>query len=342
MRRKQQMLDALVSTIEKHHRESVALAVVYGSYVTGQTSPTSDLDIVAIGKDERAAEMQRTFIFEGVGYDFWCMPMDRMQRIVAEFGPLVSIFAGGRLIYADSSEREAWFTELQHQLRTASQDTRPTKYARQIEELLGKMKALTFDRRAASSAEIRHIQGKMVLLAGDLLARVNRTYFRSGIKWSLEEISSFELKPKSVVRDLELMIRDVLGPEELTSFVLAMQEFWSAVKRQYSEPLRDDDLRGFYEEALSTWNKIDYAASRGDLPLTVLAAACLEDEFAGFRAQGLSLTSMFAGCPTESADIARNGEINRREFAAVLKQRAIPILEFDDIADVIRHIQGEE
>lgn len=334
------MLDALVETIAKCYADSVALAIVYGSYVTGQVGPKSDVDVVFIGKDERAFEMQRTFIFEGVGYDFWCMPEARLRRIVDEFQPLVSIFAEGRLVYADTPERKACFADLQQRLRTAGQDARPTRFARQIEELLRQAKALAFDHRFAGRAEKRHIQGRLVLLAGDLLARVNGTYFRFGIKKYLDEITGFELKPQAALRHLELMLGDVVGTVEMDAFVLGMQEFWTGVRQRHDQPLAADDLQGFYEEGISTWNKIDGAAERGDLPLTVLAATCMENELAGFRARGVSLTSMFAGSPTTPMGIARNAEANQREFVEALNHRGIPIVQLGDIAEVVNHIRS--
>jgi len=268
--------------------------------------------------------------------------MERFERIVDQFQPLVSIFAEGKLIWADSPERETRFADLQQRLRTASQNTRPTEFAREVEELLSRMKALTFDHRVANGPEQRHIQGKLILLAGDMLARVNRTYFRFGIKRYLEEIAAFGLQPESAAPDLALMAQEDVGTEKLVAFVLNLRDFWTGILRQHGEPLSDDDLRGFYEEAISTWNKIDQAARSGNLPLTFLAAAGLENELAGFRAKGISLRSMFEGCPTTPLDIGLNAEINRREFAETLRHRGIPIVELSSIADVVQHIQGEE
>ena len=54
---RQMMLDALVQTIEGRYRDSVAFVVVYGSYVTGQMSPKSDVDVVFVGKDARGLEV---------------------------------------------------------------------------------------------------------------------------------------------------------------------------------------------------------------------------------------------------------------------------------------------
>lgn len=342
MDQKQMMLDALVATIRERYRDSVALAVVYGSYVTGQAGPKSDLDVVFIGKDRRASELQRTFVFEGVGYDFWCMPEDRMRRIVDEFQPLVSIFAEGRLLHADSPERRAWFAGLQRRLATEAQNSSPTRYARQIEDLLSQMKAVAFDHRLAGTAERRHLQGKMVLLAGDVLARLNRTYFHSGIRKYLDEIAGFPLQPAACLGELDAMLRDAIDTEKMARFAVAMGQFWAGVKAQYGETLCDDDLSGFYEEGLSTWNKITQAAEAGDLPLTVLAATGLENELAGFRSRGVPLTRTFEGPPPDPAGIARNAETNRQEFVGMLKRMGVGIVEFGSIDDVLAHIRSGE
>lgn len=130
---RQMMLDALVHVIERRYRDLIAFAVVYGSYATGQMSPRSDVDVVFVGKDARAFDLQRTFIFQGIGYDFFCMPFERVRRIVDEFQPLVSIFAQGRLLWADNSATETYFAELQRAIRTAGQNSTPTKYGKEEE-----------------------------------------------------------------------------------------------------------------------------------------------------------------------------------------------------------------
>gem|GEM_PF-2043259 len=341
---RQMMLDALVQTIEGRYRDSVAFAVVYGSYVTGRMSPKSDVDVVFVGKDARAFELQRTFSFQGIGYDFFCMPIERVRRIVDEFQPLVSIFAQGRLLWADDSATKTYFAELQRAIRTAGQNSTPTKYGSEIETLLMKMKALVFDHQTASPPARQHIQGRLILLTGDLLARVNRTYFRSGIKRYLEEIEAFDLKPASVTAKLEALMRGLVPTEELALVVADLERFWAQVKRQspHERATLESELSGFYEEAISTWNKIQHAAMSGDHRLTYLAAACLEDELTRLRAQGLSLTSMFEGCPTGAEQIAINAATNQRELVEILVQRKVPIVEFDDIGDVLAYIGGED
>jgi len=341
---KRLMLDALIGEIEDNYRESVAFAVVYGSYVTGQTSPKSDVDVVFAGKDQRAYELQRTFIFGGVGYDFFCMPLERVRRIVDEFQPLVSIFASGKLIWADGAAGVAHFAELQQAIQTAAQTTGPTRYAAQVEALLTQIKALVFDHRVAGQPQRQHIQGRLTLLIGDLLARVNRAYFRYGIKRYLEEIDAFELKPGSVINQLQSLTRGVVPTDDLARMVLDLQRFWREIKRQSQATgeIAGTDLTGFYEEAVSSWNKIHHAARIGDAQLTYLAASCLEDELVRLRAGGLSLTPMFEGNATGPAEIAANATINQRELVEVLAQRGIPIVEFDDIADVVAFIRGQD
>lgn len=336
------MLDALLRAIRDRCSDSVSLAIVYGSFVTGDTGPKSDLDVLFIGSDERAFELQRGFVFRGIGYDFWCMLEARMQRILAEFQPLVSIFAQGRLAYADNPERERWFASLQHRLRTANQTEPPTKYARQIDGLLDQMKALAFDHRLADDAARRHIQGRIVLLAGDMLARLNRTYFRSGIKRYLDEIATFELQPAGCVSDLDGMLRRTLATEAVHAIVISLATFWSEVQARHRCLPGRAELQGFYEEGLSTWNKVAQAAERADLPLTVLAAACLENELAGFRSQGVALTTAFAGTPSSPAGIARNTEASRAEFLHVLSAAGVQVRGFAELADVLRYIEHGE
>jgi len=139
-------------------------------------------------------------------------------------------------------------------------------------------------------------------------------------------------------------MRGLVPTEELALVVADLERFWAQVKRQspHERATLESELSGFYEEAISSWNKIQHAAGSGDRRLTYLAAACLEDELARLRAQGLPLTSMFEGCPTGAEQTAINAATNQRELVEILVQRKVPIVEFDDIGEVVAYIGGKD
>ena len=148
---------------------------------------------------------------------------------------------------------------------------------------------------------------------------------------------------QSVTARLEALTRGVVPTVELAQLLADLEQFWTETKRQglAERVTPDSELSGFYEEAISTWNKIQHAAGSADHRLTYLAAACLEDELARLRAQGLPLTSMFEGCPTGAEQIAVNAATNQRELVGFLAQHGVPIVEFDDIGDVVAYIHRE-
>jgi predicted nucleotidyltransferase len=342
MDKHQMMLDAFVETIRKNYSDSIGLVIVYGSYVTGRMNPKSDVDVVFICKNDRGYEMSRQFIFEDIGYDFFGMSMERFHRIIDEFQPLVSIIAEGKMIFADSPEKERHFIQQQERILTLEQTTSPLEFSTEIASVLKELKCKAFEHQFADKLKKLHLQGQILYLTGHLLGLVNRRHFKYGTKKWVEEIANMPLKPKTIRYYLELLTRSKVDSQEIMKYVETLSAFWNDIRLH--EPIKYDvhSLDGFYEEALSTWNKFDHAAEQGELMTAFLAATTLENELSQFRGQDAPLTLLFKDYDASLASLKRNGEASKQDMIKLLQLNQIEVKEFASLEAVLKAIRGDQ
>ena len=94
--------DILIDKIKKDYASDVALVVIMGSTLYGDTHSRSDLDLYFVPKTERGNRLALTFIVDGIGFDFWAIPWDRLERIANHDERLASIITEGKVIYCAS------------------------------------------------------------------------------------------------------------------------------------------------------------------------------------------------------------------------------------------------
>jgi len=336
------MLDTFVETIRKNYSDSIGLVIVYGSYVTQTMNPKSDVDVVFICKNDRGYEMSRQFVFEGVGYDFFGMSMERFHKIIDEFQPLVSIIAEGKMIYADSSEKERHFIQQQKKILSLEQTTSPLEFSTGIEAVLKELKSKAFDHQFSDNIKKLHIQGQILYLIGHLLGLINRRHFKFGTKKWVEEITDMPLKPKAIRYYLELLTRSKVDSQEIMKLVETLSGFWRDIVLTIPAEFDVHSLNGFYEEALSTWNKLDHATEQGDLMTAFLAATSLENELLQFRGQDAPLTPLFEQYDASADALKRNGEASKQEMLDHIRLNQIEIKEYASLEEVLNTLSGDE
>ncbi len=321
------MIDTYIETIRLNYANDISMVILYGSYVSGMTHPLSDIDIVFIAKNDRAYEMSKQFIYENIGYDFFGISESRLNDIFMKFHPLVSIIGDGQLIYSDNETTKVRFESMQNHINTLKNLSNPTHFAKEIETILTEMKAKAFDFRGSSHAKKRFLQGQILYQTAHFLSLINRSHFRFGTKQLVSETMAMALKPKSILYYLELLIKDTVTFDDFMGYVQLLQDFWLKIKSPTPETLQDDELIGFYEEGLSTWNKLNQAIERKDLMTAYLAATTLESELSNFRAKGIILDSLFDHYDSTIETLKLHSEITQKQMLGLLSSRNIELKE---------------
>lgn len=96
-------------------RDDVDLLLLYGSYLTGDAGPRSDIDLCFVPATERGWQVAETFIYQRVGYDLFGMDRSRVERITQLTESLTPLVADSR-IYARTPEEQERLLDLRARL----------------------------------------------------------------------------------------------------------------------------------------------------------------------------------------------------------------------------------
>lgn len=73
--------ELLVDKIKRDYADDISVVVIMGSTLYSDTHSRSDLDLFFVPKTERGNRLCFTFIVDGIGFDFWAISWNRLERI---------------------------------------------------------------------------------------------------------------------------------------------------------------------------------------------------------------------------------------------------------------------
>lgn len=336
MNTQQKIINLIIDKIKTDFSEDIKLAVMYGSFVTHTQHEKSDVDFFFVPKTERGWKMGLDFILEGIGYDFWGMPESRLRKIVDEFQPLAGIVENGILLYSDGENTRAEFAEYQKKIAEVEADPSPFRLSSSVEKNLAEAKAAAFDfRQTKNRSERFHLAAEVLLSTGNALSALNRRLFKYGTKRFLEELSAMPMIPEKFIESWDPIITGTLDPDLIDGIVKGVVTLWESLKKARTTHSNPMDLANFYEEFLSTFNKMDFASRTHNVRLGFLTAAAIDHELRSINDEfRMNLPLVF---PEEGLSdletIHRRSRIANQSLEASLRAEGVPIRSFGDIEE---------
>ena len=118
--------DALIRAILEKEKTlcpgAVALIGIYGSFLTGDIQPLSDLDLLILIGDERGWQLGTTFIQDdvGIGHDIYCTSWESLREDARYEHPHISKLMDSKIVYCADQKHmdqlEALRTEVRKKL----------------------------------------------------------------------------------------------------------------------------------------------------------------------------------------------------------------------------------
>jgi len=198
--------DLLISRALAAHGEDIDIIAYYGSHAQGVAKDTSDLDIFYIPADGKNPPVGRTFLVEGVLFDFWPIGWDTMEGFATgrirgwSFAP--AIIHHARVLHARTEEQAARFAALKQKvLDLQKPEARPHMVQRALDEFKKVLAHLGNLRLAAAGgdfADVRHFGWKVILSAWECLALANQAFFDRGWGHLLEQTPRLKHRPEDL------------------------------------------------------------------------------------------------------------------------------------------------
>jgi len=273
-------LQIFVDKIEKDYKNDVSIVVMMGSRIYHDTHPKSDVDLYFIPKTERGYNLGFVCVLEGVGYDFWPISWERMERISHWDERIVSILTEGHMVFVSSEEDKSRFLNLRiHALSIDINKSLKEKAKKKFQDVY----PLFFDlcqKETLSAFRIASI--KIIYLLTEVIAMYNQVAIKRGRKYLKDEILMMPIHPKgfSDLYDAVFISKDMKYiKKSLHELIIRVDTMFHEEKEAHQITPFSKQAHGFYEEIINNYNKIERACQIKD-PYTALFAACeIEFEF---------------------------------------------------------------
>ena len=290
----------IVNKVSTEYVDDVSLVLIYGSYVNGTANSKSDVDCYYIPKTERGYDLAISFIIDGVGYDIYPIPWERIEKIADLLDNMSPLVGDAEIIYSSSPEDVERFKEMRTRLAS---NLLNDKYVKEIAvrrcEEAGRLCAMLNHNR--SESEVRKIAGFVIIILADAVAVYNHEYYHFGLKKQFEDLrDNVPNVPRNIVDgyrsvveafDIGDVIKYAMKLFEDVCAYLNVTVALPEVSWQRSQSLNKVDassLAMLYEEISSTFNKIYVCCEAGNYILAFLSAVCLQRDLDDAKE---------AGCP---------------------------------------------
>ena len=330
--------ELLIEKIEKDYKKDIALVVMMGSRIYNDTHDKSDLDLYFIPKTKRGEKLGFVFIIDGIGFDFWPISWERIERIASFDERITSIVSEGQILYSGSEEDLARFNLLKEKI---TYELEPKDF---YEKAMNKLKNV-YEPYYNMLDEQKYIalvrlQGvKILYTLTEVIALANHTCIKRGRKHLKKEILEMNYVPDqfSTLYDNFFLEND---PSKLIDIVTSLIRETKVMLEKldlYSKPKKfKDNMKGFYEEIINHYNKIDRACEINDPVTALLAAAEINMEMEWAFQDTEEMIEILPGMlpAYDAKDLTRfceRAKLHHNRFLELLDRHEVEVLHFADM-----------
>ena len=288
--RNKKIIDAVIKKAESLCPGSLALIGIYGSFLTGDIHPKSDLDLLILINDDRGYKLSSTFIQEDeqVGHDIYCTTWESL-RGEAQYGhPNISKLMDSKIVYCTDDK---YLKELE-QLRTQVKEKLAAEFSEEdfdkaFESMEEAEKCMKMVLKENVISKVGEKTGGVLYFLGNAITLLNKQYIRMGVKLAYEELNGMEKRPENLCELIEAVISShtteeikerlmVLMQKTMKVFAVEGARFGKTVSFQLEQDETEDRcdnsrkqptaeaLKGTYEEMYSNWRNKMYVAAQNN------------------------------------------------------------------------------
>lgn len=304
------LVDWIVKKVETEYKDDVSILVVYGSYINGNATEFSDVDLYYVPKTDKAHELRKTFIINGIGYDIFSMSWERVEGIADFNENLIPCVGNSQVLFCSSENEMLRFKQLQNRITEHLNDF--NFMITKAEEKIDTAKNLYLEMMFKSNiCDVKTISGYILLEIADAIAYANQTYFKNGLKNQYDDLKNRLNLPCDFLKDYDVIVKSHDITELKTSCQKVIEntlEFIRSEKQVINKaPSKNyEELAEIYQEIISTWNKIYSGVSINNYFYAFVSGVCLQRELN-------SISNQFG---TETFDLMGYFSENLNEFKA--------------------------
>ena len=296
----ERLIGWLEDRVRSRYAGCVSLVLLYGSYVNGTANELSDVDCCYVPAEEfpesAADGLSADFILAGVGYDFYPLSWERLEKIAELEGGLAPCLGDATVLCCRSDADLRRFEALQEKLKSnlADPETAHRAAAARFSHACGQFARM---KTCSSLGEMRKSAGLLLMTLAEGCAYFHGDYFHFGVKKQYEDLCTrFPGLPDEIPAEyaavaLSHTAEELLGHAEKLLCAVGEHLSQPIVIPEITEPEEPaqnqpdyEGLAALYEEISSTFQKIyrccgvSICGSETDPILAFLSACVLQDD----------------------------------------------------------------
>jgi len=341
-----QAANLLIEKIKTDYKDDIALVVMMGSHLYNDTHAMSDLDMYFIPKTERGYALGFVFIIDGIGFDFWPIAWDRIERIARREEKITSIVTEGHVLYHGTDDDLRRFESLRRDsLKGLTRDDRLNKSKTHLTSAKASFHPF---HGALSLTESRRCAIDVLGHLTECLAVLNNTMITRGRGKIPSEIRAMSRVPEGFLEAYDAVLLSRF-PKEIKDALLRLISMTESLFKEESavtEPVPFKSYAtGFYEEFVNMYNKIGRAYETGDHRTALHVAREMEVELAWLFADTGAVMPDFPdliGCydPNDLLAIKKASSQHKRMFEAYLDSKGVQIRTFKDFGGLKAYLDS--
>ncbi|MBU1143546.1 MAG: hypothetical protein KKH92_07885, partial [Firmicutes bacterium] len=295
----------------------------------------SDLDLYFVPKTKRGENLGFVFIIDGIGFDFWPISWERMERIANFDERLTAIISEGLVLYSGSSEDLRRFELLKEKI---TDEIDPAEFHKKallkFKNIYEPFYKMVEDDKYIGMVRLQGV--KILYTLTEVISLVNHTFIKRGRKYLKSEILAMENVPKQ----FEKLYDDFFLENDPSKLIQIVTDLIRETKIMLEEidvyterKSFKDNMKGFYEEIINNYNKIERACEINDHVTALFAAAEINIEMEWAFQDTEEIIEILPGIlpAYDAKDLTRfcgRARLHHNRFKALLDRYEVEMLHF--------------
>lgn len=296
-----------------------------------------------VSNSDKLIGLARTFIINGIGYDYWQNKWEDLERIADAKDYYITSLLDSKIIYYNNEEDKQRFLYLQAKLR-ANLANPKYMYERGLEWLNKAMdiyKTLMFE---DSLCNVRKGAGFIADHLSVAVACANQQYFKRGIVSQIELLSEMKHIPRNFVELYQKIVR-IKSVDELKvlshDMIAVTRDFFKAQNKWSKAETSVPDytyLASWYQECSYYFRRLYYYCSNNMPEIAFHQSIGLQADLdylsVDFHISDLDLLSSFDA--SDLADYAAHAKMIEQKIITAIEENGITIESYPTVDDFLQ------
>jgi predicted nucleotidyltransferase len=337
------LIDILIEKIKKDYSNDISVLYVHGSYLRNDYHSLSDIDLFLVKKTEKGQNLSLTFILDGIGYDFWTVTWDWVEKVANYETRTPSLITEGKVLYYCNEEDLKRFNELIEKALKIDKEKYMNKAAQKIMDVY---KTAFYINTLENLTKIQEeIIGFMYEIS-ELLSLINCKSLKRQRKHFKDEILGMENIPDNFIKYYNVLFTST-QITEIRAAINYLTIETAKILDKHSEKIEKESFKdvfdGWYEEMIQHYNKIYYSCDIDDYQNALFASVELIYAFdRNFKRIGINpeLPNIVDVYDYKNlCKLKKATQDHQTKFEELLVNNDINILKFNDIEEFRKYYE---